>query len=194
MSHTALLIDLQHRFGISAEQAEKMIGEADAKKAIKQAVATASKGVLAKPNSDFRSPGAWRHEVHKRLAALDVMEEGVGCLTELLKHLKNVIEAEQKLIQHKRAKANNKEIDWWDFRESGWAMGGRERFATYVGDIFRNLDEGKLGGRVVDRLGFKRSIPLPDLGEPVEDVPRDDVELEQALVAGAKKSRKGGAA
>lgn len=189
MSNRALQADLVERFHISQTEAKKLIDEAEAKAAIRTAVARASRGgiVEAKPDADFEQPGAWRHEVHRRLAALDVMEEGVKCLEQLQKHIKSVIESEKQLLQSKRAKVNNKQVDWWDLRDSGWAMGGRERFATYVGDIFRNLDEGSLGGRVMDRMGFKRSIPLPDIPEPVEPVPMDAEQLEASLVRGANQ-------
>jgi hypothetical protein len=193
MSNQPLQLDLMNRFGMSAEQAEREIEHAEARASIKQSVALASRGaVLAKPKAepDFEQPGQWRHEVHRRLAAIDVMEEGIGCLRQLQKHIKAVIEAEEALIQKKRAKTNNKQADWWDLRDSGWAMGGRERFATYVGDIFRNLDEGQLGGRVMDRMGFKRSIPLPDIPEPVpEAAPQDALQLEATLVRSVKEGK-----
>jgi hypothetical protein len=190
MNHQALQADIVQRFGVSPAEADRMIEEAEARAAVKKAVALASRGAVGAPNPDLQQPGAWRHEVHRRLAALDVMEEGIKCLEQLKKHIKNVIEAEQQLVQHKRAKVNSKQVDWWDLRDSGWAMGGRERFATYVGDIFRNLDEGKLGGKVMDHMGFKRSIPLPDIPEPVaEAVPQDAEQLEASLVSGAKKEK-----
>jgi|GEM_PF-5828388 len=193
MSNQALQSHLVERFGITPTEAKKMLDEAEAKAAIKKAVALASRGgvVEAKPNVNFdEQPGAWRHEVHRRLAALDVMEEGVKCLGHLLKHIKAVVDAEQELIQAKRAKVNNKQVDWWDLRDSGWAMGGRERFATYVGDIFHNLDEGQLGGKVADRMGFKRNIPLPDIPDPVEEpVPQDALQLEASLVRNASKRK-----
>lgn len=191
MREHALEQHLVERFGITPTEARKMIDEHEAKAAIRASVARASRGqtVTAEP-ADFEQPQVWRHEVHRRLAALDVMEEGVGCLRQLQKHIKQVVEAEEQLIQHKRAKVRDKQVDWWDLRDSGWAMGGRERFATYVGDIFRNLDEGKLGGKVMDHMGFKRSIPLPDIPEPViEPAPRDADELLAALVGGAKRSK-----
>ena len=189
MRDHALESNLVERFGITHTEARKMVDEAEAKAAVRKAVVAASRGhaVEAKPDVDFEQPAVWRHEVHRRLAALDVMEEGIGCLRALQKHIKAVIEAEEQLVQHKRAKVRDKHVDWWDLRDSGWAMGGRERFATYVGDIFRNLDEGQLGGKVMDRMGFKRSIPLPDIPEPViESAPRDADELVAALVNGAK--------
>lgn len=190
MRNHALESHLVERFGITHTEADTLIQQAEVKAAVRTAVAAASRGTLvqAKDEPDFEQPGIWRHEVHRRLAAVDVMEEGVKCLKQLQKHIKEVIESEIQLIQHKRSKVNNKQVDWWDLRDSGWAMGGRERFATYVGDIFRNLDEGQLGGRVMDRMGFKRSIPLPDIPEPVnEAVPRDADELVAVLVNGAKK-------
>jgi hypothetical protein len=194
MRDHALERHLVERFSITPTEARKMVDEHEAKAAVRAAVARASRGhpVEAKPDADFEQPQVWRHEVHRRLAALDVMEEGLKCLAQLQKHIKQVVEAEQQLIQHKRAKVRDKQCDWWDLRDSGWAMGGRERFATYVGDIFRNLDEGQLGGKVMDRMGFKRSIPLPDIPEPVlEPVPADAEQLEAALVSGAEPRRKG---
>jgi hypothetical protein len=189
MRDNALEQHLVERFGITPTEARKMVDEHEAKAAVRQAVAAASRGhvVEAKGEPDFEQPQVWRHEVHRRLAAIDVMEEGMKCLQQLQKHIKSVIESEQQLVQHKRAKVRDKQCDWWDLRDSGWAMGGRERFATYVGDIFRNLDEGQLGGRVMDRMGFKRSIPLPDIPEPVEEpVPQNAEELVAALVGTAK--------
>ena len=192
MRNHALESSLVERFGITHTEAREMVAEQEAKAAVRQAVAAASRGLaIAKPDADFEQPAVWRHEVHRRLAALDVMEEGIGCLQQLQKHIKAVIDAEQQLVQHKRAKVRDKQIDWWDLRDSGWAMGGRERFATYVGDILRNLDEGKLGGKLTDHMGFKRSIPLPDIPEPVvESAPRDADELVARLVQGAKPRQK----
>lgn len=193
MRDHALEQHLVERFSITPTEARKMIEEHAAKAAVRVAVARASRGhaVEAKPDADFEQPQVWRHEVHRRLAALDVMEEGIKCLLQLQKHIKQVIEAEQQLVQHKRAKVRDKQVDWWDLRDSGWAMGGRERFATYVGDIFRNLDEGQLGGKVMDRMGFKRSIPLPDIPEPViEQTPQNADELVAALVGGASRGRR----
>lgn len=191
MTHQELELDLVNRFGITNTEARAMIRQQEAKAAIKKSVALASRGGVVeaakKGEVDFEQPQQWRHEVHKRLAAIEVMEEGVGCLRSLQKHIKAVIEAEEQLIQKKRAKVRDKQTEWWDLRDSGWAMGGRERFATYVGDIFKNLDEGALGGKVADRMGFRRSIPLPDIPEPVvEPEPRNADELVAALVNGAR--------
>lgn len=187
--------DLVQRFGITPTEAREQIRQAEAKASVKRAVAAASRGHVVdaakKGEVDFEQPQVWRHEVHKRLAALEVMEEGVECLRSLQKHIKAVIEAEDQLIQKKRAKVRDKQTEWWDLRDSGWAMGGRERFATYVGDIFRNLDESSLGGKVMDHMGFKRSIPLPDIPEPViEQEPQNADELIAALVNGAKRNHR----
>lgn len=192
MNHQQLQHDLVNRFGITPEEAKQQIRQAEARAAVKRQVAAASRGAVVDAakagEADFEQPQVWRHEVHRRLAAIEVMSDGVECLRSLQQHIKAVIEAEEQLIQKKQAKVRDKQCDWWDLRDSGWAMGGRERFATYVGDILRNLDEGGLGGRVMDRMGFKRSIPLPDIPEPVIDpAPRDADELVAALINGAKR-------
>jgi hypothetical protein len=184
--HKEVIADIVERFGVSFEEAERLVREADAKHAVKGAVAEASRGrVAAQRDDDLSDPGVWRRELKRRLAALDVLEEGVESLRELQKYIEKIVKKEEKLIQSKRAKANNRHIDWWDFRDSGWAMGGRERFASCVGDILRNLDEGQLGKRVVDKIGFIRSIPLPELADDeveLEGVPANDIELEAELV------------
>lgn len=195
MNHQELELDIVQRFGVTNTEARKMIEQAEARAALKRQVAAASRGHVvdaAKAGEvDFEQPQQWRHEVHKRLAAIEVMEEGVACMRSLQKHIKSIIEAEEQLIQKKQAKVRDKQTDWWDLRDSGWAMGGRERFATYVGDIFRNLDEGKLGGKVMDHMGFKRSIPLPDIPEPVIETEVMDAEqLEASLVRGAKGTKR----
>jgi hypothetical protein len=192
MGHQQLQAELVNRFHVTHTEAERMIREQEGRALVKAAVARArAGGVQAAPDPNFEEPGAWRQEVQRRMLALDVLEEGVKALEKMHRLIKRVIDLEKRLIQTKRAKIKDKQTDWWDFQHSGWAMGGREMFAQLLNDLLRNLDEQRLAGQVMDRIGFKRTVPLPELPvEPVElmptAAPRNDIELEAALVKGAK--------
>lgn len=202
------------RFGVTPKSAEALILEMAAKASIKKSVAAASSGVLVTANddSDFSDPQAWRAEVQKRMQGIEIMEEGVEHLKKLQKLAKRVYEAEQKLIAKKIGQVNKRDEDWWDFRNSGWAMGGREMFAQNVCDILSGLDEGKLASKVMEHIGFKRSIPIPDENDvplipegikpgdtvpayeedPVEEEappPQDGEGVEAMLVRGAKRTQ-----
>jgi len=198
------------RFGIAPQEAERLIKEQEARSAVKAAVAAASRGVQAAPDPDYEEdPGAWREEVQKRMQAIEIMEEGTGYLKKLQKLMKRILEAEQKLIGKKTSQVNNKHEDWWDFQHSGWAMGGREMFAQTLCDILRSLDEQNLAQTVMNKIGFKRSIPLPedavaplipegikpgDVVPAYEEVeaPMDAEGVEAMLVKGARKVKSAG--
>jgi len=172
MSINALKEDLVRQYHISPSEAEKMIKQAAARASVKHAVASAGKPVVVAKDLDYvENPGAWREEVQKRMQAIEIMEDGVSALDKLSKVIKRVIQSEEKMIANKTAKVNNKVDNWWDFQESGWAMGGRELFAQSLCDILHSLDEGKLAVTIVDRIGFKRTIPISDDVAPL--VPMD---------------------
>ena len=134
------------------------------------------------------------------------MEEGVKELKDTAKLVKRVMEAEQKLIAKKIGSINKKDDDWWDMQHSGWAMGGREMFAQKLFNILNGLDEAKLATYIMDKIGFKRSIPineddiaplLPEGLEPgqalpgeEEPMPADAEGVEAMLVRGAKPPAK----
>lgn len=196
MNRQELRADIINRFHVSPVEAERMIDEQEGRSLVRQSVARARAGGIvgtAQPNYD-EEPGEWRQEVQRRLMALDVLEDGVQALEKMARLVARVVEMEKRLIQSKRAKVQDRHCDWWDFQHSGWAMGGREMFAKLLTDLLRNLDEQKLAGQVMDRLGFKRVVPLPEilpdgtvqLMAASDAVPRDHVEFEAALVRGAK--------
>jgi len=45
-------------------------------------------------------------------------------------------------------------------------MGGREQFAQVVAAIFTNIDEPKIASQILDKIGFKRAIPMPENDVP----------------------------
>lgn len=176
---------LVHEFGISPPEADRLIARAQAKVHIKAAVAAAQQGVRAAPDPDFNDVNAWRSELRNRMVALEVLREGVTFVEKLLEQLKGVLEKERQLVDDKAKMVNDKGQDWWNFRESGWAAGGREMFAHLVHDILSNLDEAGLGSSVMKKLGFKRTVPMPDMQDMV---PIETAEaLEDSLVGGIKK-------
>lgn len=151
------------RFSVSSDEAERIIREHAARSKRKASIIAATHRVHAEDDADYKAnPAAWREEVQKRMQAIEIMEEGTENLKKLQKLIKRVMDAEQKLIGNKTAKVNNKDDDWWDLQHSGWAMGGREMFAQLLCDLLRGLDEPKLAKNVMDKIGFKRSIPIPE--------------------------------
>jgi hypothetical protein len=185
--------DIINRFHVSPAEADRMIKKAAAHAAVRLAVTGATKHrAIAKDISYEDNPGAWREEVQKRMQAIEIMEDGVAAIDKLGKVLKRIIQAEEKMIASKTSKVNNKQDSWWDFQESGWAMGGREMFAQALSDILTSLDEGKLAASIVDHIGFKRSIPIPenDVAPFVPDDPQD--EEEEALEPSPSAKQAGG--
>lgn len=201
--------DIVRRFGVTHAVAEKMIKKASAKAQRKAAVTTAlRRPVRAADETNFEEdPAAWRNEVQRRMQAIEIMEEGVKELKDMAKLMKRVIEAEQKLIATKIGSVNKKDDDWWDMQHSGWAMGGREMFAQKLFNILNGLDEGKLAIYIMDKIGFKRSIPIdeedvaplipmdiapgqamPGEMEKEEPVPEDAEDVEAMLVRGAART------
>ncbi len=198
---------LVDRFGVSHSEAERMIRVQRARAQVKAAVLSGRKRTHAADEPSFEDdPQAWRTEVQRRMQAIEVMEEGVGALKDLQKLVKRIIEAEQKLIAKKTSKVNHKDDDWWDMQHSGWAMGGREMFAQKLCDILNSLDESKLSKSIMDRIGFKRSIPIdeediaplvPTDIQPGDDIPayenpeapRDAEDVEAMLVQGARRKK-----
>ena len=51
-------------------------------------------------------------------------------------------------------------------QHSGWAMGGRDMFAQKLCDIVRGLGEDRLATVIMDKIGFKRNIPIDE-----DDIP-----------------------
>jgi len=159
---------LQHqlveRFHLAPEEADRLIRAADARARIKAAIiGSAAEGQrIIAADDDLSSPEAWRDEIRKRMQALEVLQDGVNGLEKCAKLLKRLIQSEQKLIGSKTTTVNHRGMDWWTFNESGWAMGGREMFAQVIADIFSNIDEPKIAKQILDKIGFKRSIPMPD--------------------------------
>ena len=200
--HEDLKRNIVTRFGVSSAEAERMIkkheGTARLKAAVRGNEVTAS-------DIDFNEdPGAWRQEVQKRMQAIEIIESGVSSLKDMQKLVKRIIEAEQKLIAKKTAKVNDKDETWWDMQHSGWAMGGREMFAQKLYDLLNSLDESKLASYIMDKIGFKRSIPIneddlppliPENIAPGDEVPayenpeapRDAEDVEAMLVQGARR-------
>lgn len=194
--------EVTSRFSVSAAEAERLVLEQAARSRRKAAIAAATRHrVLAKDIDFEENPAAWRQEVQRRMQAIEIMEEGVKHLKDLQKLIKRIIEAEQMLIGKKTAKVNNKDTEWWDMQHSGWAMGGREMFAQKLCDILRGLDESKLASYIIDKIGFKRAIPidedeLPPLVPmglaPGDEVPgyketaEDADDVEAMLVRGAR--------
>ena len=98
-----------------------------------------------------------------------------------------------------------KDGDWWDMQHSGWAMGGRDMFAQKLCDIVRGLGEERLAAVIMDKIGFKRTIPVDEddiaplvpmdiqPGQQVpayeqdEPAPKDAEDVEAMLVAGARR-------
>jgi hypothetical protein len=126
--------------------------------------------------------------LQRRQQAVEVLRDGLKSLRRLQKLVSMVLERENKCVQHKISTVNDQQLDWWDFRKSGWAMGGREAFAQEVADLLHTLDEPKLAGQVLNKIGFKRSVPLPELPRIVDEAPspRDAQELEELLVQQTK--------
>lgn len=155
--------DIVRRFGVTHAVAEKMIKKQSARARLKASVTKVLRRVTAADETNFdEDPQAWRQEVQRRMQAVEIMEEGVKELKDTQKLLKRIIEAEQKLVAKKTGSINKKDDDWWDMQHSGWAMGGREMFAQKLFNILNGLDEAKLAAYIMDKIGFKRSIPIDE--------------------------------
>lgn len=169
---------LVEHFGLSPEQARKTIAKYQAEAEVRARIRKGRERVAGAAEDMKQDPTAWKQEVEKRLQALDVLRQGVDHLGRLAELLTRVVETEQEMIQKKQSDVSNKQVDWWDFHDSGWAGGGRENFARCVQGILMNLDENRLAGQVINKIGFKRTIPLP---EPVS-APQNALELENQLI------------
>lgn len=197
--------DIVNRFSVTPVEAERMITVQAARSKLKAAINASRTRIVIAEDLDFEEdPGAWRGEVQKRMQAIEIMEEGVSDLKKLQKQLKRIVEGDQKLIAQKTGSINKKDDDWWDMQHSGWAMGGREMFIQSLCNILRGLDESKIASYLMDKLGFKRSIPIdeedvppliPEDIEPGQSIPAyeedpapEDAEgVESMLVSGAKR-------
>lgn len=148
--------DIVHKFGVSYAEADEMIGEAEGRVSIRQAVAAGQRGeqVKADPSPQI--------ELQRRKFAVGVLKQGVVALTALRDHIDEMIKAEKQLIGQKLQDVTSRKGDWWDMRGSGWSAGGREHFAHCLCDVLNNLDESTLSKSVRGRMGFNRTIVIPE--------------------------------
>lgn len=182
MDRLELKQDLMGGFGISAKQADDLIEKALGRSHVRRAIAAAHRGEVAAV--EFNTQGEWRDELQRRIQAVGCLRDGVQCLQGLKRLIDDILHKEEVFVQRKVASVRDRTARWWDFRDSGWALGGREQFAHLAADMLENLDEAKVGGQLKSKLGFQRRIPA--LAEV-----QDAKSLEGSLVAAAQRQVQG---
>ena len=183
MRHIDLQAQLVQEYGISRREADRLIQEAEARRLVKVAVGRAIRGeATAQEPHDLQDPHTWGIEQQKRRAALKILDEGARSLASMRKLLDKIIQAELKFIAQKKTTVGDRSDEWWNFCTSGWARGGRELFAQFIRDILHSIDETKLGDSIRNRLGFVRTVPLPEITSPsVEEPGIPGIEPEEPL-------------
>ena len=101
-------------------------------------------------------------EIRNRLEAVEIIEKGIKAANSMIRHLRDVIAKEKKMLDQKREHIQSKNSDrWWDMNESGWAKGGVETLGDLLSTILHSLNETKLAEHVQEKIGFtNRVIPI----------------------------------